>query len=182
VQNISKASVVLGNTWIVSAVIISAILIMILLANLCVARLPNLPRAGAFGLLVVSCLAIYAIDLSTFAFLAYPLKALVVGTLTTLPMLFAGIIFIDSFAQTERKDRALGANLIGGLVGGILQSLTFVLGIKALLLIVAGLYICAWLARPQTIKRTTTAEDEEFETEELIDDEPAAEELAEAGA
>jgi spermidine synthase len=181
VQNISKASVVLGNTWIVSAVIISAILVMILLANLCVARLPNLPRAGAFGLLVVSCLAIYAIDLSTFAFLAYPLKALVVGTLTTLPMLFAGIIFIDSFAQTERKDRALGANLIGGLVGGILQSLTFVLGIKALLLIVAGLYICAWLARPQ-VKKNITTDDEEFETEELIDDEPAAEELAEAGA
>ena len=33
VQNISKASVVLGNTWIVNAVIISGILCMILLAN-----------------------------------------------------------------------------------------------------------------------------------------------------
>jgi spermidine synthase len=33
VQNISKASVVLGNTWIVNAVIISGILFMILLAN-----------------------------------------------------------------------------------------------------------------------------------------------------
>ena len=34
VQNISKASVVLGNTWQVNAVIVSGVLIMALLANL----------------------------------------------------------------------------------------------------------------------------------------------------
>ena len=34
VQNISKAAVVLGNTWPVNAVIISGVMVMILLANL----------------------------------------------------------------------------------------------------------------------------------------------------
>ena len=34
VQNISKSSVVLGNTWQVNAVIVSGVLVMILLANL----------------------------------------------------------------------------------------------------------------------------------------------------
>ena len=38
VQNISRAAVVLGNTWAVNAVIISAILIMILLANFTASR------------------------------------------------------------------------------------------------------------------------------------------------
>lgn len=163
VQNISKASVVLGNTWIVSAVIISAILTMILLANCLVARFPNLPRSLAFGLLITSCLGIYLVDLSTFAFLAYPVKAILVGGLTTLPMLFAGIIFIDSFAKVTRRDRALGANLIGSLVGGILQSLTFILGIKGLLLIVAGLYLLAWLARPMPTPRTVSLDEDEFD-------------------
>jgi spermidine synthase len=169
VQNISKASVVLGNTWIVSAVIISAILTMILLANCLVARFPSLPRSAAFGLLVASCLGIYLVDLSTFAFLAYPVKAMLVGGLTTLPMLFAGVIFIDSFAKVSRRDRALGANLIGSLVGGILQSLTFVLGIKGLLLIVAGLYLLAWLARPITVPRTVSLDEDEFDKNLLID-------------
>jgi hypothetical protein len=167
VQNISKASVVLGNTWIVSAVIISAILTMILLANFLVARWPKVSPSAAFGLLIVSCLAIYLIDLSTFAFLAYPLKALLVGALTTLPMLFSGVIFIDSFARVARKDRALGANLIGALVGGLLQSLTFVIGIKALLLVVAALYLCAWLARPTPSARTVSLDDDE-DTEKLF--------------
>jgi len=43
VQNISKAAVVLGNTWIVNAVIISGILIMILLANAIAGRIKKLP-------------------------------------------------------------------------------------------------------------------------------------------
>jgi hypothetical protein len=112
------------------------------------------------------------VDLSTFAFLAYPVKAILVGGLTTLPMLFAGIIFIDSFAKVTRRDRALGANLIGSLVGGILQSLTFVLGIKGLLLIVAGLYFLAWLARPVTVPRTVSLDEDELD-KNLLNDLPA---------
>ena len=64
-------------------------------------------------------------------------------------MLFSGIVFIRSFAVADAKDSVLGANLIGSLFGGLLQSVTFVLGIKALLLIVAGLYLLAFLTRPR---------------------------------
>ena len=39
--------------------------------------------------------------------------------------------------------------MIGALVGGLLQTITFVIGIKALLLIVAGLYVAALLTRPR---------------------------------
>src|SRR5262249_15970316 len=91
---------------------------------------------------------LYFFDLSSLAFLPFATKALFVGVLTTLPMFFSGIVFIESFAAAERKDQALGANLIGALVGGLLQSLTFITGIKALLLIVAALYLLALLTRP----------------------------------
>jgi hypothetical protein len=149
VQNVSKAAVVLGNTWVVNAVIISGVMVMILLANLIAARFPRLPMPPVYGLLVASCLGLYLLDLSTFAFLPYATKAALVGLLTSLPMLFSGIVFVRSFAAAERKDAALGANLIGALVGGLLQTVTFVTGIKALLLIVAALYVAAILTRPQ---------------------------------
>jgi spermidine synthase len=151
VQNISKASVVLGNTWVVNAVIISGVLGMVLAANLATARLPNLSVGPVYGLLIASCLGLYFLDLSTFAFLPYATKALIVGTLTSLPMFFSGIVFARSFVATDRKDRALGANLFGSLVGALLQTLTFVVGIKALLLIVAALYIAAMLTRPKGV-------------------------------
>lgn len=149
VQNISKASVVLGNTWIVNGVIISGILAMILLANLLSARFPRIPLSPVYGGLIATCLLLYLTDISQFAFLPFAVKAVIVGALTTAPMLFSGIIFIRSFAQVPRKDAALGANLIGALVGGMLQSVTFVIGIKALLLLVAALYVAAMLTRPR---------------------------------
>ncbi len=59
------------------------------------------------------------------------------------------MVFIGSFARVMGKDKALGANPIGALIGALLQSLTFVTGIKALLLVVAGLYVLALLTRPR---------------------------------
>ena len=93
----------------------------------------------------------YFVDLSQFAFLPFATKAIVVGSLTTLPMLFSGLIFIDSFAKTKHKDSALGANLMGALVGGALQSVTYVIGIKALLLVVAALYLAAIVCAPRHV-------------------------------
>jgi len=66
-------------------------------------------------------------------------------------MIFSGIVFIRSFANATNKDEALGANLIGALVGALLQSITFVTGIKALLLIVMGFYFLAMLTRPRIL-------------------------------
>ncbi|QEL13666.1 spermine/spermidine synthase domain-containing protein [Limnoglobus roseus] len=149
VQNISKAAVVLGNTWVVSAVIISGILIMILLANALAGWAKKLPAGPVYAALIGTCLGLYFLDLSQFGFLPYWQKAAVVGLLTSLPMLFSGIVFMRSFEKAERKDEALGANLFGSLAGGLLQTVTFVTGIKALLLIVAGLYLLAVLAKPR---------------------------------
>jgi len=156
VQNISKASVVLGNTWQVNAVIVSGVLGMILLANLVAYRFPHMPLGIVYVVLIAICLALYFVDLARFAFLPYAIKAVIVGCLTTLPMLFSGIVFIRSFAVAVGKDQALGANLIGALVGALLQSVTFVIGIKALLLIVAGFYFLSMLTKPRTTEKDQT--------------------------
>jgi hypothetical protein len=63
-------------------------------------------------------------------------------------MLFSGIVFVRSFASADDKSNALGANLIGALVGALLQSITFITGIKALLLVVAGFYLLSLITAP----------------------------------
>jgi hypothetical protein len=148
VQNISKSYVVLGSTWMVNAVIISGVLAMILLANLIAAKWPAIPLTPVYVLLCGTALGLYFLDLAQFAFLPYALKAVIVGGLTTLPMLFSGIVFIKVFAITPSKHVALGANLIGALAGAMLQSLSFLFGIKALLLLVFGFYVLAMMTKP----------------------------------
>ncbi len=152
VQNISKASVVLGNTWETNVAIVSGVLTMALLANWLVYKFPRIKIGIAYVALIGICLALYFVDLAQFAFLPYAAKVVVVGSLTTLPMLFSGIIFVRSFASVEGKDDALGANMVGSLVGGLLQSVTFVVGIKTLLLIVAGLYLLSMLTKPRQLR------------------------------
>lgn len=149
VQNISKASVVLGNTWVVNAVVISGVLLMILAANALTPLAKKLPPWVVYACLLGSCFGLYFLDLSRFGFLPYWQKAAAVGLLTSLPMLFSGLIFARSFAAARHKDAALGANLLGSLVGALVQSVTFVTGIKALLLLVAAFYIGAILTRPK---------------------------------
>jgi spermidine synthase len=147
VQNISKAAVVLGNTWVVNAIVISGILAMVLLANLLVSRRPHIPLGPVYGALIASTLALFFVDLARFAFMPFPVKAAVVGLLTSVPILFSGIAFMKAFARVEHKDLALGANLLGALVGGMLQSLSFLVGVKALLLFVALFYALAFRTR-----------------------------------
>jgi hypothetical protein len=151
VQNISKASVILGNTWETNAVIVSGVLIMILLANWLAYRFPNIKVKPIYLVLISITLGLYFVDLSIFAHLPVMTKVIVVGGVTTLPMLFSGVIFIRSFDIVDRKDDALGANLVGSIVGAIIQSVTFIVGIKTLLLIVAGLYLFSMLFRPHPI-------------------------------
>jgi Ca2+/Na+ antiporter len=146
---------------------------MVLVANLIAARWPRLPLAWVSACLLGSCLGLYFFDLARLASLDYPLKATLVGLLTALPMLFSGIVFIHAFARTRHKDLALGANLLGALAGALLQSVTFLTGMRALLLIVAGLYLAAKLARPKA-GSAAAVEDETIESDER--------QLVEAGA
>jgi spermidine synthase len=149
VQNISKACLALGSTWWVNAVIISGVLVMILLANGITSRWPSVPLPPIYACLLGSCAGLYFVDLAWFGGLESVLKTVVVGVVTTLPMIFAGIVFVRSFVGIDRKDEALGANLLGALVGAVLQTLTFVTGIKALLLLVAALYWLVFATRPR---------------------------------
>jgi spermidine synthase len=157
-SNISRAAVVLGNTWDVNAVIVAAILIFILLANALAAVWPRLPIGVAWAGLLGSCIAMYCTDLAAFNEFPFVSRSILVGTLTCLPVFFAGLVFVRSFAAVDAKDAALGANLLGALAGGLLQALTFLIGVKAILLVVAGLYVAALLARPRAFLVNRDAE------------------------
>jgi hypothetical protein len=66
------------------------------------------------------------------------------------PSFFAGIIFISSFSEIGFRAEALGSNLLGSLVGGLLESLSFLFGIQAMVLFVGVAYLLSFL----TLRRT----------------------------
>jgi hypothetical protein len=63
-----------------------------------------------------------------------------------LPVFFAGIVFIRSFARDGFSSDALGSNLLGAMVGGMLESASLWTGIRWLLVFAAVLYLASWIA------------------------------------
>jgi hypothetical protein len=148
VQTVSRATLLFGMTWVVNAIVISAVLVMILLSNLVAWRWPRLPQRLIVAGLAATLAALAFVPLDWFNGLTGVTKLVTASAFLTAPVFFAGLIFIRSFAACPDKSRALGSNLIGALVGGLLESLSFVTGIRALVLLVALFYVIAIALRP----------------------------------
>jgi hypothetical protein len=66
----------------------------------------------------------------------------VVSTLALcIPVFFAGIIFISSFARASFRGSALGSDLFGWLLGGLLESSSLWFGLRSLTILAAILYV-----------------------------------------
>jgi SAM-dependent methyltransferase len=140
-HNVGKLALIFGTTWIVNSWVISAVLLLILLANILVERYRLPSPYIAYGGLTVSLLLGYFIPASVFIALPGALKALGAVTLYTLPVFFAGIVFSTSFAKSRSPDQHIGSNMIGAILGGLLESFSFISGIRSLFLIALALYL-----------------------------------------
>jgi SAM-dependent methyltransferase len=147
VQNISKISLLFGNTWVVNSIIISIILIMILIANACIAYF-NIRRTTPiypflFGLILLS----YFLPLQVFMHFSPIVRGTLGGIVLCLPLLTAGLIFTVSFSKCRELNTAFGSNMIGTVLGGLFSSLSFIIGINALSLVGLVFYAVTFLTR-----------------------------------
>jgi len=137
--NISKSALIFGSTWQVNTIIISAMLILALFANLAIARF-RVDNRLVYAMLIASVLAAFFLPLSALNNISGAGKGLIASAVLNLPVFFAGMIFAMSFKNTACKDRAFGSNIFGAAAGGLLESFSFIFGINMILLMVGGLY------------------------------------------
>ncbi len=145
VHNVSKLGLLFGNTWAVAAIGVSGILLLTLAANGVLMRMPIPRLAWRFGAIVLALAMPYLIPLNTLNALAFWPRLVISGGLVNLPVFFAGLIFPTVWHQSPRRDWAFGSNVLGAAFGGCLEPLSFVIGIRHLLVVVAVLYGCAYL-------------------------------------
>lgn len=139
-QVISRLALFFGTTWQVNGIVISALLIALLLANFVVERSRKpLPRFWILGALLAGLVMAYALPLNRIP--GSPAFAGAVATAVfALPVFFAGLLFASEFRMAESPSAALGANMLGAVAGGLLENLSFLFGMRALLLVAVVLY------------------------------------------
>jgi spermidine synthase len=145
-QAISRLALYFGTTWQVNGLVISLLLTALLVANQVVDYFPKtLPRIWIVLPLFIGLLVAYWLP-----FARIPGPPAFVGTLVavvfSVPVIFAGLLFSLEFRTEAAPGAALGANVLGAVVGGLLENFSLLLGMRALLPITIAIYCVAAIA------------------------------------
>ena len=136
-------SLLFGSTWVVNSAIFAGILFMVLCANLMVERFEFERAEPWFIGLFLSVVLLWAVNTGALNAFSLPMRGIVGGLLTGLPIGFAGIIVSITLSQSERPASSLGANLLGSVLGGCLEYFSMMIGLRALALLAFTLYLAA---------------------------------------
>ena len=144
-RSLTTFSLLFGTTWTVNAMAFAAILLSVLLA-IAVNALTRPPRAVLYSGLGATLLVAYLLPPSALLFDPAWLRYLAAAVIAFAPVFFANLVFTASFRDTATADMAFASNLIGAMVGGVLEYAALVTGYQALLIVVAAIYAAAYLA------------------------------------
>jgi spermine/spermidine synthase len=144
-RSIVTFSLLFGSTWLVNALVFFAVLASILLAILVASRFAIRRSWWLYAALLGSIGIAYLLPPASLLIEPPWLRYVVAGALAFAPVFFANLVFSYSFRDTRTADTAFASNLFGAMVGGAIEYLALITGYQALLLIVAGLYITAYV-------------------------------------
>ncbi|WCO65078.1 hypothetical protein PO878_11270 [Iamia majanohamensis] len=134
-----------GTTWLVNALVFIGILSSVLL-SVAVSRRVTFKHPARLYIVLLAALALaYVVPPATLLDLPVVPRFLAAVTLAFFPVFTANIIFTQRFKATSHSMTAFGANLVGAMVGGVLEYSALYLGYRNLLIVVALAYGAALL-------------------------------------
>jgi SAM-dependent methyltransferase len=137
---INRLALLFGTTWIVSAVAIMVVLALIVVANFTITLTGNLPYVFAYAALFASLLLSFVLDPQSILGRGLILSV-AFGFIVLLPVFFAALVFARSFASAPAAGPAIGANMLGAVIGGWSEYSSMALGIRALALLAFAFYL-----------------------------------------
>ena len=144
-KSVVQFALLFGTTWFVNALVFAGILFAVL-AAIEVARRVRLPPPGVMYVALLAGLAVAWVVAPASLLSLAPVPRFVAGVVVTFaPIFLANLIFAQRFRDVGASTIAFGANLLGAMLGGVLEYAAIVTGYRALLFLVALLYGAAFL-------------------------------------
>jgi hypothetical protein len=144
-KNIVQFALLFGTTWFVNALVIMGVLVAVF-AAVEVSRHVVVRRPALLYLLLFAALAVaWAVPPAALLTLSPVLRFVVAVTIAFAPIFLANMVFAQRFRGTADATTAFGANLLGAMIGGILEYLSLIVGYRWLLVLVALLYGLAFV-------------------------------------
>ena len=145
-KNVVQFALLFGTTWFVNALVFFGILLSVLaaveVARRTRFRKPTLLYLALFGSLILA----WAIPPELVLSLDVPARLAVAVSLAFAPVFLANLVFAQRFREVSSSTIAFATNLLGAMVGGVLEYSSLLLGYRMLLVVVALLYGCAFIS------------------------------------
>ncbi len=130
-----------GTTWLVNSLVFFAILLSVLGAILVNSRAKSLKPGPLYACLFGTLLAGYLLPQEWLLGIETPLLRYGLASLLAfLPVFLANVVFSHSFRDTEQADIAFASNLLGAMVGGMMEYLSLITGYHGLMLLIIACY------------------------------------------
>jgi len=144
-KGITELAKIYGSTWIVVSIVIISVLFMAYIANLLIIKNVKISNNQIYFFLLFSILISLSITfVNYYNYPTYILKVLVPIVLT-LPVLFSGLAFSRELIKSGSTANTLSCNILGALVGGLLEYNSMYFGFKFLYLLAFISYLMAYL-------------------------------------
>ena len=150
-KNVVQFALLFGTTWFVNALVFFGILLAVLLAVEVARRLPLPPAKLLYLLLTAALVLAWLVPPETLLSMPFlPRLGAAIG-IAFAPVFLANLVFAQRFRDVGSSTVAFGANLLGAMVGGVLEYAALITGYRALLAVVFVLYLLAFLTRPRRV-------------------------------
>ncbi len=144
-KSLATFALLFGTTWLVNVLAIVGVLLSVLAAIAVNAWWP-VPRVALYPLLFGSLLLAYLLPPEQLLLDAPALRYALAVIVAFAPVFFADRVFPRSFRARSHPAMGFASNRRGAVVGGVLEYAALLTGYRQLLILVAALYVVAWLA------------------------------------
>lgn len=152
-KNVVQFALLFGTTWFVNALVFFGILLSVYAAIEAARRIRLASATTLYVALFAALFIAWAVPQESLLALAFPARFAAAVAIAFTPIFCANLVFAQRFSAVASSTAAFGANLLGAMVGGVLEYSSLVLGYRSLLLIVAVLYGLAFVLSGRAVVR-----------------------------
>jgi SAM-dependent methyltransferase len=152
-MHVVRFALLFGTTWFVNALVFAAILGTVLIAIEVARRWRPRHPLRLYGVLLGAIAVAWLVPPHLLLDLAPPARFVVAGMLAFAPVFLANLVFAERFRDVEEPTIAFGANLLGAMVGGVLEYASLLVGYRALLVVASVAYALAFITGRRALER-----------------------------
>ena len=150
-KNVVQFALLFGTTWFVNSLVFVGILLAVYLAIEVARRVDLGPSWRLYLALLVALAVAWLVQPELLLKLTVVPRFIAAIVIAFAPVFLANLVFARRFRDVSASNLAFAANLLGAMVGGVLEYASLLTGYRALLILIAVLYAFAFaLQRLQT--------------------------------